>query len=107
MDVLIPLFFIYNREEEQETQKEERLMEEKKKKKQEEKKKKEGAQKKVGCSAASAPRLAVAQPVRCGLRPVRSWHRAGSVTARCSETDAGRQPQGVRLGDPEVPELGR
>lgn len=46
-------------------------MEEKKKKKQEEKKKKEGAQKKVGCSAASAPRLAVtvtvAQPARCGL----------------------------------------
>lgn len=105
MDVLIPLFFIYNREEEQETQKEERLMEEKKKKKQEEKKKKEGAQKKVGCSAASAPRLA--RPVRCGLRPARSRHRAGSVTARCSETDAGRQPQGVRLGDPEVPELGR
>lgn len=33
-------------------------MEEKKKKKQEEKKKKEGAQKKVGCSAASAPRPA-------------------------------------------------
>lgn len=66
MDVLIPLFFIYNREEEQETQKEERLMEEKKKKKQEEKKKKEGAQKKVGCSAASAPRPA--PRAACALR---------------------------------------
>lgn len=71
MDMLIPLFFVFNREKEQETQKEERLMEEKKKKKQEEKKKKEGAQKKVWlprCPCATGVAVASPQPGRRGRR---------------------------------------
>ncbi|XP_049491558.1 trinucleotide repeat-containing gene 6C protein isoform X4 [Panthera uncia] len=74
--ILMPSFFMLNREKEQETQKEERLMEEKKKKKQEEKKKKEGAQKKAADQKTKVPE----PPKTCSSQP----QPAGTAASVCT-----------------------
>ncbi|ELK35785.1 Trinucleotide repeat-containing protein 6B protein [Myotis davidii] len=104
--VLMPVFFLLNREKEPETQKEERLMEEKKKKKQEEKKKKEGAQKKAADQKTKVP-----EPTKtCSSQPQPAGTGTSTPTSTLSSSSngkrapaGGQQPAVSRYLPREVP----